>query len=126
MSDVRKKVAVHFNFASGQLSVREIKANGKLGALLALVPEICLEDVEFTVDQEKLKKWRQGNKHCRQFAEARGYIISESEKPREKYRNVTFEPKRNNSFMVEAADRKLKPITHSRCVSISRKKIRAI
>lgn len=117
-----KRVAVHFNFKSRKLSVREIRPNGTLGKLLKLCDEISLQDCVFTVDEKRLSRWRNGNRHARQFAEVRGYITPETA-PVDYTCDVSFRPRERADFFNPAtAD----SVTQAKYVLIRGRQIKAV
>lgn len=102
-------IAIHFNFKANGLSVRRVHENsGKLGALLAVVPAVTVENAVFTVDAVKLAAWRSGAKPTvRQFAEVRAAHVDTANTPAQEtlqtqdgWQEVFFNPRISEAFLT--------------------------
>lgn len=127
-------IAVHFNFQAGCLSVRQINPKtGKLTGLLDLKEEVWLADADFTVDDKKWRKWKDGiaqwkagNGHKpkqRQFAEIRGrFLKSDPGVSAESLQDIFYDPHCCRDFHSEEG----RKIVTAKFVHISGRAMRAV
>lgn len=95
------RVAVHYNFENGRLSVRQILKTGTLRALLATVDQIVLEDCEFTVSRPRWRRWKDGAVNVRQFAEIRGTpVAAKADAGSDRWDEVVLNPHRSPDFRL--------------------------
>jgi hypothetical protein len=101
----RRPIAVHYNFAAGQLSKRAINSTGQLGRLIGLASEVDLRHCSFTVNRDRWRNWRSGaTPKVRQFAEVRGVevkLTSIKAAERSGWARVTLDPKVSPDFRLD-------------------------